>query len=69
MADRMLNVAEVCELTGVSRTSIWRLQRAGEFPAPRRLIGHRVAWLSSEIGEWIEARPVVGSEAGDDQAA
>ena len=35
--DRLIRLAEVCRLTSLSRTTIWRLRRKGEFPRPVRL--------------------------------
>jgi len=41
---------------GLSRTTIWRLQRRGQFPRQVRLSPNRVGWLESEINAWIAAR-------------
>jgi prophage regulatory protein len=49
----------VCELTGLSRTTIWRLQREGSFPIRRALSPGKVAWLESEVEQWIESRPQI----------
>ena len=67
MADKILNQPQVTERTGASRTTLWRLERAGEFPRRRQIVGHRVGWLESEVTEWLRTRPVVviGSD-GDD---
>jgi predicted DNA-binding transcriptional regulator AlpA len=40
--------------------TIYRLERAGEFPARRRLGRNSVAWLDNDISAWIESRPAVG---------
>jgi len=68
MADRLLSQAEVQERTGTSRTTIWRLERAGEFPRRRQIVGHRVGWLESEVNEWLASRPVVALRADHDAA-
>jgi len=41
---------------GLSRTTIWRLERDGLFPKRRLLTGKIVAWDESEIDEWIQSR-------------
>jgi predicted DNA-binding transcriptional regulator AlpA len=41
---RMLRLAEVAERLSLSRSSIWRMVKDGEFPKPRRLSSHAVAW-------------------------
>ena len=44
-------------LTALSRTTIWRLERAGKFPQRLRLSSNRVGWYQSEVEEWISTRP------------
>ena len=41
---------------GLSRTTIWRLERDGLFPKRRLLTGKIVAWDEAEIDEWIRSR-------------
>jgi predicted DNA-binding transcriptional regulator AlpA len=43
--------------TSLSRTTIWRAVRAGNFPVPLRLTGGRVAWLRAEVHAWMDGRP------------
>jgi prophage regulatory protein len=52
-----LRLRQVVSVTGLSRMTIWRLERAGEFPRRRQLGARSVAWLQSEVEEWIESRP------------
>ncbi|MCQ3804564.1 MAG: AlpA family phage regulatory protein [Acidimicrobiia bacterium] len=50
----------VVAVTGLSRTTLWRLRQAGEFPAPVRLGGdasRAVGWLRGDIEAWIHSRP------------
>ena len=53
---RLVRLGEVLERTGLSRTTIWRLERSLEFPRRRRLGLRAVGWLSSEIEEWVLGR-------------
>lgn len=39
-----------------SKVQLWRLERAGKFPLRVKLSPQRVAWIESEIDEWIAAR-------------
>ena len=55
--DAMLRYPEVERRTGLSRVTIWRKVRAGEFPPPRELSKNAVGWLESEIEAWRESRP------------
>ena len=54
--ERIINAKEVQRLTGLSRTSIWRLQHAGKFPARVPLSTSRVGWRLSEVQLWIKSR-------------
>lgn len=61
--EKFLQVKKVMEITGLSRSSIYRREKKGDFPKRRRLSsdtgGQRIAWLKSEIMEWVRNRPVV----------
>jgi predicted DNA-binding transcriptional regulator AlpA len=54
--DRLISKKEVTRLTSLSGTTIWRLARAGQFPAPIQLSRGRVAFLQSQVTAWIIAR-------------
>ena len=56
-AVRMLRLPQVVEMTGLSQTTIWRREKAGQFPRRRRLGPTLVAWRSDEVQAWIEALP------------
>ncbi len=51
-----LGEAEVKEITSLSRTTRWRMERAGTFPRRRQISENRIAWVRSEILEWIAAK-------------
>lgn len=59
---KILRFPEVRVLTGLSRASIWRYERAGNFPKRRRIGAHLVGWISHEVNEWIESRPAVDTD-------
>jgi predicted DNA-binding transcriptional regulator AlpA len=42
----------------LGRTRRWQMERDGQFPRRRRISANRVAWLESEIIEWIRTREV-----------
>lgn len=48
--------SQTCEATQLSETTIWRLERAGKFPARRKLSDNAVGWLRSEIEAWMASR-------------
>lgn len=59
---RILDLNEVRTRIPLSRTQIWRLERAGEFPSRIRLGPNRVGWREDDISKWIESRPAVSDE-------
>ncbi|MEX3961665.1 helix-turn-helix transcriptional regulator [Paraburkholderia sp. EG286B] len=56
---RYLRRPDVVRKTGLSATTLWRLERDGKFPARRQLSPHCVAWDEAEIDEWLEQRALV----------
>ena len=52
----ILRKREVQKRVGLSDPSIWRLEKAGQFPKRIVLSKSAVGWLESEINDWIEAR-------------
>ena len=49
-------MANVVLWTGLSRTTIYRLISERQFPGPVRLAARAVAWRSSDLAHWSEAR-------------
>jgi prophage regulatory protein len=60
---KFIRLRDVEERTGLSDTTIWRYERAGNFPVRRRLGPNAVAWVESEVDLWIESRVAVESPA------
>ena len=56
MPERFISVAEVLDRVGFSRTHLYRKINAGSFPRPVPLGPQKVAFLESEIVEWMEER-------------
>ena len=54
--DRILRAQEVQEMTGLSRTSLWRLERDGKFPHRVPLSAGSVGWRLSDVNTWIRER-------------
>ncbi|WP_420614238.1 helix-turn-helix transcriptional regulator [Candidatus Spongiisocius sp.] len=54
---RIVRLPEVMEITGLSRTTIWRRERDGSFPPPIRLGGEHtraMGWREQDIYDWID---------------
>ena len=45
---------------GISRVTLWRMERIGKFPSRVRLGENSVGWRLDEVEEWLAERPRVG---------
>jgi len=55
MTPHMLRRSEVIKLTGLSDSTIWRMEAKGTFPKRVQLSVRRVGWRYSEVSKWLEA--------------
>ena len=69
MSDRLLRRRQVEEITGIARSSIYRLMQQGDFPQSVRVGPAAVRWRESAITDWLESRPLARSPAGPPDAA
>ena len=53
---KLLRLPEVISRTGYKRSNIYQLMNLGDFPKSVQLGLRAVAWLSSEIDQWIDDR-------------
>jgi len=54
--DTLLTIEEVAVRTRLSKPTIYKLIRQGDFPRQLRLCANKVAWLEREVGDWVAAR-------------
>ncbi|WP_312597974.1 AlpA family phage regulatory protein [Brevundimonas sp.] len=54
--DRLLAWPRVKDITGLSRTTAWRMQKAGDFPPPVQVSLGRVGWWQSDLDRWKASR-------------
>lgn len=47
-----VRASRIEEVSGLSKTTIWRLEQVGKFPKRRKIGEGCVGWLYSEIKEW-----------------
>ena len=57
----LLRLRDVQRISGLSRSSIYRMEAAGNFPARVKLSERAIAWREAEIHAWISARPRVAA--------
>jgi len=54
--DRIIRANEVQDMTGLSRTTLWRMENKNEFPRRVSLGGNTVGWKLREVQDWISNR-------------
>lgn len=62
MSVTFYRLPKVRELTGFSTSTIWRLEKAGEFPSRIKIGQRAVAWLDSEVNEWLNKKSNLKTE-------
>ncbi|WP_088283041.1 AlpA family transcriptional regulator [Ideonella sp. A 288] len=55
-----LRMSAVVRLTGLGRSTIYRLIAAKQFPSPVRLAGRAVGWRRADLDRWSESLPAAG---------
>ena len=58
-APLFLRMPTVLRLTGLGRSTIYRLIADNKFPCPVRLGPRAVAWRRADVERWSEARPPI----------
>jgi predicted DNA-binding transcriptional regulator AlpA len=66
-SQEILTIVEVTELTGFSRTSIWRLRKSGQLPTYK--VNYRPYFKRSDVMELIESARVEIDQEESYQAA
>ena len=54
--DRYMRIKQVSEITGLSRATIYNMERIGDFPKKTILSTRAVAWRESEVVKWMDSR-------------
>ncbi|MBK2024772.1 helix-turn-helix transcriptional regulator [Francisella philomiragia] len=53
---KILRLNQVVEITGTSKTTIYRWINANQFPKPINLSSSSVGWLEADINDWIQSK-------------
>ncbi len=54
--ERLLRLNEIKRRTGLSRSSLWRLEQQGLFPRRCRISTKAVGWAESQVDAFIRRR-------------
>jgi predicted DNA-binding transcriptional regulator AlpA len=52
----LLSARTVCKMLGISRATLWRMQRSNEFPASIKITERRIAWRRDAVERWLDDR-------------
>lgn len=58
-ASPFLRMGAVTRMTGLGRSTIYRLVAQDKFPSPVRLANRAIAWRRTDLERWSEGRPTV----------
>lgn len=61
---RLLRLPEVIHRVGLSRTTIYAMIAAGEFPRQITIGPRSVAWCQDDLDAWIESKRQTARRAG-----
>jgi prophage regulatory protein len=53
---RILRISQVTAVTGLSRSTIYRLQAEKRFPQSIRIADRAIGWLEADVLAWLETR-------------
>ncbi|EBX8629359.1 AlpA family transcriptional regulator [Salmonella enterica] len=55
-SQRFLRLTQVMDKTGLKRSQVYAYMKTGDFPKSVKIGPSSVAWLESEIDEWINTK-------------
>ena len=53
---RLIRMKDVCEMTGLSQSSINRYEERGDFPRRRKMSTGWSCWIEHEVQSWIQQK-------------
>ena len=65
MTRRVIRLKEVLALTGLSRSTVFALQKKGIFPQSIKIGPRASAWYEDEVQHYIKTRPRFGGRQID----
>lgn len=54
--DYFVRIKDVVQIVGLSKTTVYRLLKAGKFPTPFNISERCVAWRISALKQWMAER-------------
>lgn len=60
--DRLVRNPECTKITGIGKTTRWKLEKRGEFPRRVRISDRAVGWRFSELQAWVKSKKLVRAD-------
>ena len=60
MVRRIIRLPKVMEITGLSRSTIYALQKRGIFPKSIKIAPRASGWFEDEVQDYLKTRPRFG---------
>ena len=65
---KVMNMVDAQEYTSLSRSTINRHRKVGDFPKAVKITNNRIGFVVSEVDEWLGSRPrELGPEVNDNK--
>lgn len=52
----LVRTKQLCAELGISRTTLWRLVKSGDFPAPIQIGKNSIAWRRQVISDYLDSK-------------
>jgi predicted DNA-binding transcriptional regulator AlpA len=59
---KLLDLAQVCEATHLSKSTVYHGAKQGTFPSPRKALGKTV-WIEAEVEACVKSLPAVYTDS------
>jgi len=53
---KIYRLSDLVDVTGLSRTTLWRLEREGSFPRHIKLSSRAIGWTRADVEAWFASR-------------
>ena len=50
----VLRIPDVCAVTKLGKSTVWRMVKEGRFPAPHKISARVTAWTALSVKAWLE---------------
>lgn len=60
-----IRIKQVAAKVGLGQSTLYRMIAEGRFPKPFELVPGRIAWIESDIDDWLAERAGKNSQAAE----